>query len=218
VVLSTSAANYGDNPVLPKVETMCPEPMTPYSITKLDGEFYSKMYQDQYNVPTASLRYFNVFGPRQNPESAYAAAVPIFINKALQNQPITIYGDGLQTRDFIYVKDVVKANILAFKSNGKNQAQFDSERAKVVSILENEKYQQLMKVGSGKDGASISYVGDDDHIEEFVLFANKKETGFAVIRVLGKDMNPTNIMTMLQVLQKANIDLEQLKPLQQLIK
>tara|TARA_R110000868_G_scaffold156599_1_gene383529 strand:- start:6974 stop:7897 length:924 start_codon:yes stop_codon:yes gene_type:complete len=113
VVLSSSAANYGNNPALPKVETMIPEPMTPYAITKLDGEFYLKMYQDQWNVPTASLRYFNVFGPRQNPQSAYAAAVPIFINKALQNQPITIYGDGLQTRDFIYVKDVVKANILA---------------------------------------------------------------------------------------------------------
>ena len=113
VVLSTSAANYGNNPVLPKVETMFPEPMTPYAITKLDGEYYLKMYSDQYHVPTASLRYFNVFGPRQNPESAYAAAVPIFINKALQNEPITIYGDGLQTRDFIYVKDVVKANILA---------------------------------------------------------------------------------------------------------
>jgi len=113
VVLSTSAANYGNNPVLPKVETMFPEPMTPYAITKLDGEYYLKMYLDQYQVPTASLRYFNVFGPRQNPESAYAAAVPIFINKALQNETITIYGDGLQTRDFIYVKDVVKANILA---------------------------------------------------------------------------------------------------------
>jgi UDP-glucose 4-epimerase len=113
VVLSTSAANYGNNPVLPKVETMFPEPMTPYAITKLDGEYYLKMYLDQYQVQTASLRYFNVFGPRQNPESAYAAAVPIFINKALQNEPITIYGDGSQTRDFIYVKDVVKANILA---------------------------------------------------------------------------------------------------------
>jgi UDP-glucose 4-epimerase len=116
VVLSSSAANYGDNPILPKIETMTPEPMTPYAITKLDGEFYLKMYQDQWNVPTASLRYFNVFGPRQNPKSAYAAAVPIFINNALQNKPITIYGDGLQTRDFIYVKDVVKANILAAKA------------------------------------------------------------------------------------------------------
>jgi len=115
VILSTSAANYGNNPILPKVETMSPEPMTPYAITKLDGEFYLKMYQDQWNVPTASLRYFNVFGPRQNPNSAYAAAVPIFINKALLNEPLTIYGDGLQTRDFIYVKDIVKANLLAYE-------------------------------------------------------------------------------------------------------
>ena len=113
VVLSTSAANYGDNPILPKVETMFPEPMTPYAITKLDGEYYLKMYYDHYGLQTASLRYFNVFGPRQNPKSAYAAAVPIFINKALKNEPITIYGDGSQTRDFIYVKDVVRANILA---------------------------------------------------------------------------------------------------------
>ncbi len=113
VVLSSSAANYGDNPILPKVETMLPEPMTPYAITKLDGEYYLKMYYDHYGLQTASLRYFNVFGPRQNPKSSYAAAVPIFINKALKNEPITIYGDGSQTRDFIYVKDVVRANILA---------------------------------------------------------------------------------------------------------
>ena len=113
VILSSSAANYGDNPVLPKVETMFPEPMTPYAITKLDGEYYLKMYYNQYHLETVSLRYFNVFGPRQSPKSAYAAAVPIFINKALKNEPITIYGDGLQTRDFIYVKDVVRANILA---------------------------------------------------------------------------------------------------------
>jgi UDP-glucose 4-epimerase len=115
VVLSSSAANYGNNPILPKVETMTPEPMTPYAVTKLDGEFYLKMYNDQWNLPTASLRYFNVFGPRQNPQSAYAAAVPIFINKALQNQSLIIYGDGSQTRDFIFVKDIVKANILASK-------------------------------------------------------------------------------------------------------
>ncbi|QTD38976.1 SDR family NAD(P)-dependent oxidoreductase [Polaribacter batillariae] len=113
VVLSTSAANYGDNPVLPKVESMTPKPLTPYSITKLDGEYYLDMYLKQWNVQTSSLRYFNVFGPRQNPKSAYAAAVPIFIDKALKNEPITIYGDGKQTRDFIYVKDVVRANILA---------------------------------------------------------------------------------------------------------
>ncbi len=119
VVLSSSAANYGDNPILPKTESMSPEPMTPYAITKLDGEYYLRMYHKQYNLKTASLRYFNVFGPRQNPKSAYAAAVPIFIDKALKGEPITIYGDGLQTRDFIYVKDVVHANILASKKGNK---------------------------------------------------------------------------------------------------
>ena len=137
VVLSTSAANYGDNPILPKVETMSPEPMTPYAITKLDGEYYLKMYLDQYKVPTASLRYFNVFGPRQNPKSAYAAAVPIFINKALQNQPITIYGDGLQTRDFIYVKDVVKANMLASQVGNETYNVALGHSTSVLELAEN---------------------------------------------------------------------------------
>jgi hypothetical protein len=111
-----------------------------------------------------------------------------------------------------------KMNILAFKLNATNQVQFEKERAKVDTILKDVKYQQLMKFGSGKEGASVSFVGSDDHIEEFVLFANKKENGFAVIRILGKDMNPTSIMTMMSVLQSANIDLEQLKPLQEMFK
>ena len=98
------------------------------------------------------------------------------------------------------LKSFDKMNILAFKLNDKNKAQFEIERAKVNSILKDEKYQQLMKFGSGKEGASVSYVGSDEHIEEFVFFVNKKENGFALIRVLGKDMNPTNIMTMMQVL------------------
>ncbi|PWA05353.1 DUF4252 domain-containing protein [Flavobacterium psychrotolerans] len=111
-----------------------------------------------------------------------------------------------------------KMNILAFKLNGTNKAQFEIERAKVDTILKEEKYQQLLKFGSGKEGASVSFVGSDEHIEEFVLFANKKENGFAVIRILGKDMNPTSIMTMMTILQSGNIDLEQLKPLQEMFK
>lgn len=111
-----------------------------------------------------------------------------------------------------------KMNILAFKANDKNQAQFETERAKVKEILKNPKYQQLMKVGSGKDGASVSFVGTDENIEEFIIFANRKENGFAVVRVLGKDMNPNNIMTLMSVLKQSNINLEQLKPLQGLIK
>jgi len=108
---STSAANYGDNPVVPKVESMLPEPKSPYAITKLDGEFYCRMFSEERGLPTACLRYFNVFGPRQNPRSAYAAAVPIFIAKALAGEDLCIFGDGGQTRDFVYVEDVAAANI-----------------------------------------------------------------------------------------------------------
>jgi UDP-glucose 4-epimerase len=110
LVLSSSAAIYGDNPVVPKVETMFPEPKSPYAITKLDGEYYCKLFTAEKRLATASLRYFNVFGPRQDPKSQYAAAVPIFIHRALRHEPITIFGDGEQTRDFIYVKDIAAAN------------------------------------------------------------------------------------------------------------
>ena len=107
---SSSAAVYGDNPTVPKVEDMLPEPKSPYAVTKLDGEYYCKMFNDEGRLKTACMRYFNVFGPRQDPKSQYAAAVPIFIDKALKNEPMTIFGDGEQTRDFVYVKDVVAAN------------------------------------------------------------------------------------------------------------
>lgn len=116
------------------------------------------------------------------------------------------------------LKSFEKMNILAFKLNDKNKAEFETERAKVKTILKDEKYQQLMKFGSGKEGASVSFVGTDEHIEEFVLFANQKDNGFAVVRILGKDMNPTGIMTMMSVLKSSNIDLEQLKPLQEMFK
>ena len=108
---SSSAAIYGDNPTVPKRETMIPEPKSPYAITKLDGEYYCAMFANEGKLPTVCLRYFNVFGPRQDPGSAYAAAIPIFVSQAVANEPITIFGDGEQTRDFIYVKDIVAANV-----------------------------------------------------------------------------------------------------------
>lgn len=111
LLFSSSAAVYGDSPKLPKTEDMLPEPKSPYAVTKLDGEYYCRMFHNEGWLKTACMRYFNVFGPRQDPKSQYAAAVPIFIDKALRNEPITIFGDGLQTRDFIYVKDVVAANV-----------------------------------------------------------------------------------------------------------
>ena len=98
---SSSAAIYGDDPTVPKIETMAPQPKSPYASTKLAGEQLCQNFHNEGRLPTASLRYFNVFGPRQDPASAYAAAVPIFIHRALAGEDITIYGDGEQTRDFI---------------------------------------------------------------------------------------------------------------------
>ncbi len=109
LVFASSAAIYGDNPTVPKLETMFPEPKSPYAITKLDGEYYLGMFEREGLLETAAIRFFNVFGPRQDPKGAYAAAVPIFIEKAVGNETITVFGDGLQTRDFIYVKDIVGA-------------------------------------------------------------------------------------------------------------
>ncbi len=113
VVHSSSAAVYGENPESPKRINMKPDPKSPYGVTKLDGEYYLKIYNENYGLGTASLRYFNVFGPRQDPKSQYAAAIPIFVSKALKNKPLVIFGDGDQTRDFVFVKDVVQANVLA---------------------------------------------------------------------------------------------------------
>jgi len=108
---SSSAAVYGNNPEIPKRETMFPEPKSPYAVTKLDGEYYCKLFTEEGWLQTASSRYFNVFGPRQDPKSQYAAAVPIFVDRAINNKAVTIFGDGEQTRDFIYVKVIVDANV-----------------------------------------------------------------------------------------------------------
>jgi len=147
VVHSSSAAIYGDDPRLPKDVSMRPKPQTPYGITKLDGEYYLQMYFEQYGLPTTSLRYFNVFGPRQDPKSQYAAAIPIFVFKALKNEPITIYGDGEQTRDFVYVKDVVKANVLAAE-NEKVTGVFNVANEKAITI--NELAKLIIKTTNSK--------------------------------------------------------------------
>ncbi len=110
IVFSSSAAVYGDDPVTPTPESLPPAPLSPYAITKLDGEYYGQLFQREGRLRFTTLRYFNVFGPRQNPQSAYAAAVPLFIDRAIRGESLTIYGDGEQTRDFVYVKDVAAAN------------------------------------------------------------------------------------------------------------
>ena len=117
VVLSASAAAYGDNPVFPKREDMLPEPLSPYAVSKIASEMYCKTYAELYNMQTISLRYFNVFGPRQDPNGEYAAVIPKFTEKICAGESPTVFGDGKQTRDFVYVKDVARANILAMDSD-----------------------------------------------------------------------------------------------------
>jgi len=113
VVFASSSSVYGDSPELPKHEDMSLHPLSPYAVNKLTGEEYCKVFTRLYGLPTVALRYFNVFGPRQDPKSQYAAVIPAFIAAALSGNRPTIYGDGLQTRDFTYVKNVVLANLAA---------------------------------------------------------------------------------------------------------
>ena len=117
VILSASAAAYGDNPVFPKREDMLPEPLSPYAVSKITGEMYCRNYADLFGVETAALRYFNVFGPRQDPNAEYAAVIPKFTEKIIRGKNPVIFGDGNQTRDFVFVKDVVQANLLAMNSH-----------------------------------------------------------------------------------------------------
>ena len=117
VVLSASAAAYGDNPVFPKREDMLPEPLSPYAVSKITGEMYCRNFADLFGVETVALRYFNVFGPRQDPNAEYAAVIPKFIERIVHGKKPIIFGDGNQTRDFVFVKDVVQANILAMNSH-----------------------------------------------------------------------------------------------------
>ena len=117
LIFSSSAAIYGDNPIMPKIESMPAEPKSPYATSKYEAERRCSSFTEEGRLATVCLRYFNVFGPYQNPKTEYTAAVPAFIEKAIRNEPITIFGDGRQTRDFIYVKDVVAANeFFALKS------------------------------------------------------------------------------------------------------
>jgi nucleoside-diphosphate-sugar epimerase len=113
VIFATSAAVYGDSDALPLTEDTPLRPLSPYAASKRVDEIYGQLYTTSFGLEVVALRYFNVYGPRQRPDSQYAAAVPIFIRRLLEDKPITIYGDGGQTRDLIYVADVVRANLVA---------------------------------------------------------------------------------------------------------
>lgn len=118
VVYASSSSVYGETPVLPKHEDMTPQPLSPYALSKLVGEHYASVFKHIYDFEVVALRYFNIFGPRQDPESQYAAVIPRFITALLEGKSPVVYGDGLQSRDFTYVDNVVQANLLASEADG----------------------------------------------------------------------------------------------------
>jgi UDP-glucose 4-epimerase len=118
VVYASSSSVYGETQELPKREDMMPQPLSPYAVSKLAGEYYISVFKQCYGFEAVSLRYFNIFGPRQDPQSQYAAVIPRFVTALIEGRRPVIYGDGLQSRDFTYVENVVEANLLAAEAEG----------------------------------------------------------------------------------------------------
>ena len=142
VVQASSSAIYGDSLALPKIETMTPAPLSPYALSKLTCEYYASMMQSVYHFPVVSLRYFNVFGPRQDPNSQYAAVIPKFVTAWLHNSSPVIHSDGEQTRDFTYIDNVVQANIHACFSDERSAGQVYN-----IGNGVNPSVNQLAKIG-----------------------------------------------------------------------
>ncbi len=144
LVFSSTCAVYGDEPTLPKTETMLPQPQSPYAISKLAAENYCLLFNQSYNLETVVLRYFNIFGPRQDPSSAYSGVISIFVDRLAQGLRPTIFGDGEQTRDFVYVEDVVQANLLAAEVPEAAGAIFNIGTGRPVSV--NQLFEHLRHI------------------------------------------------------------------------
>jgi UDP-glucose 4-epimerase len=136
VVYASSSSAYGNTKVLPKSETQLPSPVSPYAVSKLTGEYYSKVFTELYGLETVSLRYFNVFGSRQDPTSQYASVIPRFIRWANRGDPLEVHGDGLQSRDFTYIDNVVSANLLAAHSLEGIGGVFNVGQGKAYTLLD----------------------------------------------------------------------------------
>ena len=164
VVYAASSSAYGDQPTLPKIETMAPDPLSPYAAAKLMGEYYCRVFNRVYGIETLSLRYFNVFGPRQDPSSTYSGVISRFIDALMKGTTPVIYGDGEQTRDFTYIANVVDANIRA--------AQTSSGIGNVMNVANGEKVSlnqllETLKTITGKAGVTAEHLperkGDVKH-------------------------------------------------------
>ena len=135
VIYASSSSIYGDSPTLPQREDMSPSPRSPYALTKLAGEYYCNIFRQIYGLSTVCLRYFNVYGSRQDPESQYATVIPAFIGRISQNLPPIIFGDGEQSRDFTFIEDVVQASILAAESNAAGAYNIGSGKSITINRL-----------------------------------------------------------------------------------
>jgi len=163
-IYAASSSAYGDQPTLPKVETMKPEPLSPYAAAKLVGEHYCRVFTQVYGLETYSLRYFNVFGPRQNPSSQYSGVISRFIDAFMKGGRPTIYGDGQQSRDFTYIANVVDANIKAMEAKEGSGEVVNVANGEKVSLLE---LVEVMKRVTGRDEVEIDFqperMGDVKH-------------------------------------------------------
>ncbi len=164
IIYAASSSAYGDQPTLPKVETMSPDPLSPYAAAKLMGEYYCRVFSNVYAIETLCLRYFNVFGPRQDPSSAYSGVISRFIDSLMKGQTPVIYGDGEQTRDFTYIANVVNANIRAAQTATGIGSVMNVANGERVSL--NELLDTLQKI-TGNDAAQADYLpernGDVKH-------------------------------------------------------
>lgn len=165
VVYAASSSAYGDSEVLPKHEDMIPRPISPYAVQKLTGELYMQVFALVYGLETVSLRYFNVFGPRQDANSQYSAVLAKFITQMLQNQAPTIYGDGTQSRDFTYIDNVVKANLLAAEAPAAQVSGKVFNIANGTRYSLNETFQMLQRITgfSGAPTYAAARAGDVKH-------------------------------------------------------
>jgi Nucleoside-diphosphate-sugar epimerases len=154
VIYAASSSAYGDQAVLPKVETMSPDPLSPYAAAKLTGEYYCRVFSNVYGIECVALRYFNVFGPRQNPSSQYSGVISRFIDALMKDETPVIYGDGEQTRDFTYIANVVNANIKAASSADGSGEVMNAANGEKVSLNE---LLQTLKTITGRDGAKAEF-------------------------------------------------------------
>ncbi|HZM88268.1 MAG TPA: SDR family oxidoreductase [Blastocatellia bacterium] len=179
VVYASSSSVYGETPVLPKSEDLTPKPLSPYALSKLTGEHYSSVFKHVYGFEIVSLRYFNIFGPRQDPESQYAAVVPRFITALLEGRAPVVYGDGLQSRDFTYVENVVSANLLASEAEGVAGRAFNvacGGRYSLLDLLARIKE----ALGSGIDAIHEEPRAGDVRDSQASIEAAQRELGYQV--------------------------------------